>query len=325
MTTLGVPAPGSITDEPRRIRSTPSVADRTFRGLTAAAAAASLVIIVTTAVFLTWKAQPALREAGYWDFLTTSVWNPAAGKFGVGGLLIGTALIAVVALMVAVPLGIGLALFVTEYAPPRVRRPLTSAVDLLAALPSIVFGMWGLFALQGPLVGVAQWMADHLGAVPLFRGEQGDQLGRSGFIGGVVVGIMILPIVTSVSRDVMSQCPREQCEGALALGGSRWGMIRSVLLPFSRSGIVGAILLGFGRALGETIAIAIIVSLQYQANTQVLTEGGGSIAQVIAIKFGEAQSLEASALVAAGLALFVVTFVVNLGARTIVRRARSSS
>lgn len=328
MTILGVTptaGAGARPDEPRAIRSTPSRADRLFRGTTALAAGTSLVIIVTTASFLAWKAHPALSKVGYWEFLTTSVWNPTAGRVGVGGLLLGTALIALIALLVAVPLGVGLALFVCEYSPGRLRRPLTSAVDLLAALPSIVFGMWGLFALQGPLAGIAQWLADHLGSIPLFRAEHGDQLTRSAFIGGVVVGIMILPIVTSVSRDVMTQCPREQCEGALALGGSRWGMIRAVLFPFSRSGIVGAVLLGFGRALGETIAVAIIVAYQPEVNWRVLTQGGGSIAQLIALRFGEAQKFEISALIAAGLALFIVTLFVNLGARTIVRRARSAT
>jgi phosphate transport system permease protein len=133
---------------------------------------------------------------------------------------------------------------------------------------------------------------------------------------------MILPIITSVSRDVMAQVPREQCEGALALGGTRWGMIREVILPFGRSGIVGAALLGFGRALGETIAVALVVSLVYKANTHVLELGGGSVAALIATRFGEAESIERSGLVAAGLALFLLTFAVNLGARRIVARAK---
>jgi phosphate transport system permease protein len=234
-------------------------------------------------------------------------------------------LIAGIALIVAVPMGFGLALFVNEYAPSRFRRILVSAIDLLAALPSLIFGIWGLFALQGPLTGVAQWFGDHLSIIPIFQLKDGANLSRSGFIGGVVVGIMILPIVTSVTREVMSQCPRDQCEAALGLGGTRWGMIRTVIMPFSRSGMVGAVLLGFGRALGETIAVTIIVSLQFTANDKVLTVGGGSIAQLIATKFGEASPLEVSALVGAGAALFIVTLVVNLAARRIVNRARSAT
>lgn len=312
-------------DQPRVLRSSVPRADRIFRGASASAAMVALVVICATAGFLAWSSRDALSAAGPWKFLTTSVWNPSVGKFGVWGLLVGTFLIAIVALIVAVPFAVGLALFVNEYAPAAIRRPLMSAVDLLAALPSLIYGLFGFWALQGPLKGVAQWFGDHLSAIPIFRLEPGAQLSRSGFIGGVVVGMMVLPIITSVSRDVMAQCPREQCEAALGLGGTRAGMIRNVVLPFSRSGVVGATLLGFGRALGETIAILIIVSLQVVPNTRVLKEGGGSIAAWIASRFGEAQPLEISALIAAGLALFIVTLVVNLGARQIVNRARTAT
>ncbi len=315
--------PTADDDRPRQIEQTFTFGDRVFRSLAAGAAAVSLFIIGATAVFLTVRAVPAVRSSGIISFFTSSVWNPTAGKFGVGGLLVGTVVIATVALVVAVPLALGLALFVNEYAPGRVRRILVSAIDLLAALPSLIFAMWGFFALQEPLVGVATWFNEHLDALPFFRlSEQGASLYRSSFITGVVVSFMVLPIITSVSRDVMAQCPRTQCEGALALGGSRWGMIREVILPFGRAGIVGSILLGFGRALGETIAVAIIIALQFEANPYVLEEGGGSIAALIATKFGEARELETSALIAAGLALFLMTLVVNLGARTIVRRSQ---
>ena len=323
---VGVPAPGSAApDTPRNVTTSVSTPDRIFRGISATAALVSLVIIGTTAWFLAWSARPAFAKTGFKNFFTTSNWSPSLDKYGVFGLIVGTVLVASVALMIAVPLAIGLALFVNEYSPARLRRPLTSAVDLLAALPSLVFGMWGYFALQTPLEGIAQWFGAHLSAIPIFRIPPGSEVSRSIFIAGTVVGIMVIPVITSVSRDVMSQCPREQCEGALALGGTRSGMIRSVVLPFSRSGVVGAILLGFGRALGETIAIAIIIALQVKANTRVLTSGGGSVAGWIASKFGEAGSIEISALVAAGLALFVLTLFVNLAARSIVRRARSET
>jgi phosphate transport system permease protein len=202
---------------------------------------------------------------------------------------------------------------------------LVSAVDLLAALPSVIYGMFGLFVLLGPLQGYSQWLANHLSAIPLLRADRGVTLTRSIFDCGVIVGIMIIPIITSVTRDVMAQCPREQCEGALALGGSRWGMVRAVILPFSRSGTVGAALLGFGRALGETIAIAIIISYAPAPNTRILTQGGGSIAALISIKFGEAHAIETKGLIAAGLVLFIVTLFVNLVARRIVARARSAT
>ena len=306
---------------PRAVSRTVTRGDKIFRTLCASAALVSLFIIGGTALFLSIKAVPALREAGFKDFFTTSVWNPTVGDYGVLGLLIGTVLIATVALAVAVPLALGLALFINEYAPARVRRTLTSAVDLLAAMPSIIFGMWGLYALQDHLVGIASWLNVHLNALPFLRLAEPDALlVKSTFITGCVVALMIVPIVTSVSRDVMAQCPRLQCEAALALGGSRWGMIREVLLPFGKGGITGAILLGFGRALGETIAITLIIAFVVEPNWRILESEGGSIASLIAIKFPEAQEIEISALIAAGLALFAMTLVVNLGARAIVRR-----
>ena len=263
-----------------------------------------------------------MQKAGVWNFFTTSVWNPTVGRFGVLGLIEGTLIIATIALVVAVPLGVAMALFINEYGPTRLRRPLTSLVDLLAALPSLLFGMWGYFALQTHLKKVSAFIATHFGVLPFLRVSRGQGLAESSFIAGVVVAIMILPIITSVSRDVMAQVPREQCEGALALGGTRWGMVREVLLPFARSGIVGASLLGFGRALGETIAVALIISPRVPVNTHVLTAGGGSIAAHIAVHFPEAASLERSALAAAGLALFLLTFVVNFIARAIVNHSR---
>jgi phosphate transport system permease protein len=324
MSAVPLDAAAPADDVPRAIHRSVSRGDRIFRSLSGAAAATSLLIIGTTAIYLAWQARPAFASAGWINFFTTSAWNASVGKFGVFGLLVGTVLIASIALMVAVPLAIGLALFVNEYAPARVRRFLISGIDLLAALPSLIFGIWGLFALQGPLRGWAQWFADHLSAIPFFRTDEGILLTKSGFVAGVVVGLMILPIITSVTRDVMAQCPRDHCEGALALGGTRWGMIRSVILPFARSGTVGAVLLGFGRALGETIAVTVIIALQIPPNTRVLTQGGGSIAALIATKFGEAQGLEVSALVAAGFALFLMTLVVNLGASRITRKARAA-
>jgi phosphate transport system permease protein len=296
--------------------------DRVFRVLATMCASVSLIIVGSTLAFLVKEAWPALRRTGIVHFLTASEWSPQQSHFGVFGLLVGTIIIAFIAMVVAVPLALAMALFINEYAPPRLRRALTSVIDLLAALPSLLFGMWGFFALQGRMVPVARWFADHLSAIPAFRLTRIDaRLAQSSFVAGVVVAIMILPVITSVSRDVMAQVPREQCEGALALGGSRWGMIRDVVLPFGRSGIVGATLLGFGRALGETIAVALIISLVFKANWHVLEAGGSSIAALIATRFGEAGAIDRSGLVAAGLALFLLTLGVNLLARRIVKRA----
>lgn len=310
-----------VDDVPQRPSGRPLLADRIFRGVSTAAATVSLVIIGVAFVFLVKQSQPAVHVGGIRPFFTTSIWNPTAGRIGVAGLLIGTVIVATLSLVVAVPLSLGMALFINEYAPPALRQPLTAVIDLLAALPSLLFGLWGAYAFQHQLLPIATFLTDHLSVFPFFRlSRTGAPLTGSSFIVGVVVGLMIVPIITSVSRDVMAQVPREQCEGALALGGTRWGMIRAVIFPFGRSGIVGAILLGFGRALGETIAVALIISLQFKANSHVLEQGGGSIAALIATRFGEAGDLERSGLVAAGLALFLLTLVVNLVARRIVAR-----
>ena len=308
---------------PKRPTSTPTGPDRIFRALATAAGTVSLIIVGVTFIFLMKESRPALRAAGTWNFFTGSIWNPAAGRFGVLGLVIGTVIIASIAMTLALPLALAMALFINEFAPPWLRQFLTSMMDLLAALPSLLYGLWAVFTLQSKLEPIARWFANHLSIIPIFQTSSSDvTLARSSFVAGVVVAFMILPIITSVSRDVMAQVPREQCEGALALGGTRWGMIREVILPFGRSGIVGAALLGFGRALGETIAVALVISLVFKANTHVLELGAGSIAALIATRFGEADTIERSGLVAAGLALFLLTFAVNIGARRIVARTK---
>jgi phosphate transport system permease protein len=311
-----------VDDRPVRPKTTPTGQDRIFRAVSTAAAFVSLVIVGVTLLFLIDKSRAALRAVGVWSFFTKSVWNPGAGHFGVLGLLIGGVIIAGIASIIAVPLALAMALFINEYAPARLRGLVTSVIDLLAAFPSLLFGMWGFFAFQHQLVPVAKWLAAHVSVLPFFRvPASAGSLTQSSFVAGIVVGIMILPIITSISRDVMAQVPREQCEGALALGGTRWGMIRAVILPFARSGIVGATLLGFARALGETIAVGLIITLVYKANIHVLTAGAGSVPALIVNKFGEATSLERSALVAAGLGLFLVTMAISLASRRILSRA----
>ncbi|WP_426573597.1 phosphate ABC transporter permease subunit PstC [Aquihabitans sp. McL0605] len=314
---------GMFPDTPFRPEASPTAPDRVFLALATIAACVSLAIVLTTFVFLVKESRPAFAQAGVWNFFTDSIWNPAAGRFGVFGLIMGTVIIATIAMILAVPFAIGMALFINEFAPSWLRPSLTSMMDLLAALPSILYGLWAFFALQPKLTPVARWGTNHLSVIPFFRLSTEDAtLTSSSFVAGVVVAFMIIPIITSVSRDVMAQVPREQCEGALALGGTRWGMIREVILPFGRSGIVGAALLGFGRALGETIAVALVVSLVFKANPHILELGAGSIAALIATRFGEADSIERSGLVGAGLALFILTFVVNIGARRIVARTK---
>ena len=306
--------------EPRQIDPGLTVGDRVFKLLAAAGAASVLAILGLVAIFLFIDASPALKTAGF-KFLTTFEWNPdgTPAQFGIAAVMYGTTMIAVIALVVALPIAIGSALFVNEYAPARLGRPLVALLDLLAAVPSLIYGMWGLYFLQPHLQGTSRWLTDHLGFIPFFHTTR-PVFGSSMFVAGIVVGLMVLPIVASVTREVLSQAPRVVCEAALALGGSRWGMIRSVILPFGRSGIVGAAMLGLGRALGETIAIALILSFNFRMQTEVLAPGGGSVAGLIANNFGEAGEAQRHALVAAGLALFLITLIVNTIARVIVNK-----
>ncbi len=323
--TIGPPSPGydDVLDEPRTPNELPSLGDRIYRGVATACAMVSLVIVGLTFIFLLWESRQIFGQVNPFKFLTGMKWNGGSKEVGIGGLLIATMLVAVIGLVIAVPLALAMALFINEFAPARLRTFLTSVMDLLAAVPSLIYGFWGFFALMPQLRPIARWITEHLSAIPLFRlSEPNANLTQSAFVAGVVVGIMIVPIITSVSRDVMSQVPRELCEGALALGGTRWGMIKDVILPFGRSGIVGATLLGLGRALGETIAVALVISLVFTGvNWNVLQQGAGSIAALIVTRFGEATPLERSALIAAGLGLFMLTFAINLISRTIVARS----
>lgn len=297
--------------------------DRLFRLLASGAGLSTLVILALITVVLAAEGLPALRQAGF-SFLTEFRWDftTETPVFGVGSLLIGTVLLAVIALVVALPVAVGTALFINEYAPPRLGRALTTVVDLLAAVPSLIYGMWGLSYLMPKMLGISRFLSDHLGFIPIFHVNQ-PSYDRSPFITGVVLGIMILPIITAVTREVFSQVPRGTCEAALALGGTRWGMIRQVILPFGRSGISGGAMLGLGRALGETIAITLLLGITLAPNGRILQSNGGSIAAHIVLAFGEANDLQRSALIAAGLVLFGLTLVVNLVARSIVNRQKT--
>ena len=315
MTDVAAQIPITPSDKPTR-------GDRVFRALAVAAAFVSLIVVTATIFFMVRESRPAFRAVGIKDFFTNSVWNGFFPEnFGVLGLLIGTVIIASIAMIIALPLAVAMALFINEYAPRSVARGLTTAIDLLAALPSLIFGMWGRDAFGKQLTPVARWLSDHMYAIPVFRLSGNNvQLMQSSFVAGVVVGIMIIPIITSISRDVMSRAPREQCEAALGLGGTRWGMIRTVILPFGRQGIAGAALLAFGRALGETIAVGLIIQLTFKANWHILEAGAGSVAGLIVTKFAEATPVERSGLVAAGLSLLMLTFAVSLVSRRVVSR-----
>jgi phosphate transport system permease protein len=271
-------------------------------------------------MFLVSRAWPALREAGG-RFFTEREWFPDAAppRFGVAALVWGTLVSSVLALLMSVPVALGSALFVTEYAPRRVGRWVGYLVDVLAAVPSVVYGLWGLYFLVPRMVGFQRWLGEHLGFVPFFHNPEG-LYGRSIFAAAVVLALMVLPIVAAVSREVFRQVPRDMREAALALGATRWEMIRLSVLPASRSGMLGAVILGLGRALGETIAVAVVLAVAFDVNVRLLRPGGNTIAANIATKFGEAGVVGRPALIASGLVLFAITLTATGLARGVVRR-----
>jgi phosphate transport system permease protein len=247
-------------------------------------------------------------------------------------VLSGTVLIALVAITLAVPFATSVALYISEYTTGRAQRTLVALVDLMAAVPSVVYGLWGFFFLQGNVVGLSRWISTYLGWIPLFAvdgADPSDPLATptvytsSTFIAGIVVCLMVTPIICSVMREVFSQAPAGEREAAFALGATRWGMIRAVVLPFGRGGMIGGTMLGLGRALGETIAVYMIISPVFAIQPHILQNGAISASALIALRFGEASTFGISALMAAGLALFLLTLVVNFGAASIVARSRS--
>ena len=295
--------------------------DRVFFATTGVAGALLVVLIVAIGVFLVVEAVPALRSNTA-SFLTTRTFLPEDTQpaFGIAALVFGTLVSATLAMVMAVPVALGVAIFVTQYAPRRLASLLGSLVDLLAAVPSVVYGLWGLSYLNDHVVEVSRVLHDDLGFVPLF----GDTLGKYGhsiFLASVVLAIMVLPIVAALSREVLLQVPTNLREAALALGATRWEAIRTAVLPPSRPGIVSAVMLGLGRALGETIAVALVLQTSFATSLHVLGPGGNTIAAQIAVKFGEYGPNGRGALIASGLVLFAITFAVNALARVIVVRA----
>ena len=268
------------------------------------------------------------------SFITTQAWDPNSGNFGIAAVLVGTILIALTAISVAVPFALGTALYISEYAPRQIKQFLVSMVDLMAAVPSVVYGLWGLFLLQPNILPVSQWIATWFGWIPIFQVtgfDPQDPLATptvftaSTFIAGVVVAMMVSPIICSIMREVFMQAPVGEREGALALGATKWGMIRTVVLPFGRGGMIGGTMLGLGRALGETIAVYLIISPVFVIQPHILETGANSISALIALRYNESSPFEISALMAAGLALFLVTLVVNFGASMVIARSRSGA
>ncbi|MGW7351648.1 phosphate ABC transporter permease subunit PstC [Streptomyces sp. NPDC054784] len=300
--------------------------DRVFLGLARGSGITLLVIMAAIAVFLTWQATKALTE-NEGNFLTTFEWDPNAEPpvFGIAVLAFGTVVSSVIAMVLAVPISIGIALFISHYAPRRIATPMAYVVDLLAAVPSIVYGLWGALFLVPHLTGLYEWMDAYLGWTGVF--EYNGGAARSLFTAGILLAIMILPVVTNVSREVFKQSPKMHEEAALALGATRWEVIRISVLPFGRSGVISASMLGLGRALGETMAVATVLSPSFMIETSLLDPGGGTFAQNIAASFKEASpaGIGREALIASGLVLFVITLLVNGLARLIIARRKEYS
>jgi phosphate transport system permease protein len=316
-------------DKPRTIVARPSTGDKVFRAIVRGSGWSVFVITALILAFLLLRASKAFKFMGF-RFLTTQNWYPYSPQhFGIAAILPLGVLIALIAMIIAVPAGIAIALYISEYSPPRLRRPLIALIDLMAAIPSIIFGIWGLFFLEPRMIGFDSWIGRHLGFIPIFNvrlitSVQSSYVGST-FIAGVVVSLMVIPIITSLSRQVFSQAPVGEREGAYALGATRWGMIRTVVLPFGRGGVIGACMLGMGRALGETIAVTLIVSAVFRFNYHVIESGGNSIASTIANEYNSfpVAPMGLSALMAAGLVLFGMTLIVNTLGAIVIGRSRS--
>jgi phosphate transport system permease protein len=317
----------------RNLKARLDGSDRAFRAVARSGGIVVLVLLALVGTFLGYRAFQALHKAG-WSFLTTQDWNPDGGGFGIAAVIVGTVLIAAVAVAVAVPLSIGTALYISEYAPRRIERGLVGVIDLMAAVPSVVYGLWGAFLLQWRVTSLSRWISDWFSWIPIFKVDgvprhavqpTATAYTSSTFIAGIVVGLMITPIACSIMREAYSQAPPGEREGAYALGATRWGMIRSVVLPFGRGAMIGGTMLGLGRALGETIAVVMIISPVFVIQLHVLQHGTSSVSSLIALRYSEATPFAVSALFAAGLALFALTLVVNFAAAVIVARSRSGA
>jgi len=316
----------------RSLASRPSGGDTVFRRVAYAAGAVTVGIMLAVGLFLSLRASQALRATG-WSFLTEREWAPEVMRFGVAAVLFGTVSIALVAMVVAFPLALGTALLLSEVVVGRARAALVSMVDLMAAVPSIIFGLWGVYFLQGSVIPVSRWLSQTFAFIPFLAVTDADGnrvsdasfFTSSAFIAGIVVGLMVVPTTTSIMREAFSQAPVGEREGAYALGATRWGVIRTVVLPFGRGGVIGGTMLGLGRALGETIAVYMIISPVFVINWQVLKSGTNSVSALIALRYGEASPFGLSALMAAGLVLFVLTLIVNFTASSIVARSRSGA
>jgi phosphate transport system permease protein len=327
--TDGTASPAAPPDRPRddqklELGPVGHLGDRLFAGLARGSGGLVVLIVAFVGIFLLALAIPALAKNES-NFLFSKIWEPGAvpPRFGIAALFYTTVVSSIIAMAIAVPVAVGVALFTTYYAPKRLAGPVAHAIDLLAAVPSIIYGLWGILFFAPILRPVIDGLSAALGWLPLFEKSAGGDVGVV-FTASVVLAIMILPVVTAISREIFAQTPVAHREGALALGSTRWEMIRMAVLPYGRSGVVSASMLGLGRALGETVAVLIILSVPNgnDAWNPSVFAGGETFASKIANDAAEFNSPEKTgAYIAAGLVLFVVTFLVNSAARLIVARS----
>ncbi|MDQ1734433.1 MAG: phosphate transport system permease protein [Pseudonocardiales bacterium] len=319
-------------DQPREIDPGLPLSDRVFQETSRSIGLFVLLLTGSIGLFLGYQSIPTLKRYGL-RFFTESQWLPERDIVGISAVLLGTVEVAAVALLVGFPLALGTALYISEYAPNWLKSSLIALVDLMAAVPSIIYGLWGFFLLQSKAIYISRWMSQHLSWIPLFKVDTDPNAASwaqskytaSAFIAGLCVSMMVIPLACAVMRGVFAQAPIGEREAAYALGSTRWGMIRSVVLPFGRGGIIGGTMLGLGRALGETIAVLLIISPAFDLKIKILSVGTETTSALIAGRFGEATSSQLSALMTAGFVLFLITLGVNTVAAVFVNRSRSGS
>jgi phosphate transport system permease protein len=313
----------------RALTTEPRLSDKIFQRIVTGGGLSSLLILGLIFAFLLLQGFQTFKSQGL-HFLTGSQWVSSFNQsnqldlknshFGIAAMLIGTLICAFIAIILAVPVSVFSALFLTFYVPNSLKKFMVAVVDLMAAFPSVLFGLWGFFVLAPLGISWAKLLHQYFSWIPIFKMDS-PFFERSPFIAGLVLAVMIIPIVTSISREIFSQTPLDRIQAAYALGATRFGMIKAVAIPYARSGIVGGAMLGLGRAMGETVAVYTVLNIVYKINWHILIGAGGNVASMILLKFGEASTGEVKALMAAGLVLFVVTLLVNSIADLIVAKS----
>jgi phosphate transport system permease protein len=313
------------TEQPPELSGANGLADGAFRTTSYVAGGTVLVVLGLIAYTMISRSTDALSHMGT-DFFTSKRWNPPGEQYGILSYVWGTVYTAFIALALAVPTSLGIALFITQVAPGWLKKTMTYIIDLLAVVPSVVFGLWGVLVLSDNIKGLYKWLSSTFDGWPILGTIFGpNPQGRSFFTAGIILAVMITPIVVSLAREVIETTPQFEKEAALALGATRWEMIRGAVLPHSKGGLVGAVMLGLGRAMGETIAVALVIGSATGQITLNALAPGNSMPAVITAEWGEADSLKKSALIAMAMTLFIMTIIVNVIATTVVNRSMKKS